>query len=101
ERTRGARFRDLDEISQFAHTLSDRDRNAGYARSGACGMTIREVLEALPGREGVPDKRWFVGRWDELEMLRGLFLGKQSSSLWLHGPRRIGKTSLADRVADL
>lgn len=65
-------------------------------------VDLRSILASLPKREGVPDREWFVGRRLELNSLEGLVCGRQQSgSCWIHGPRRVGKTALSDRISEL
>lgn len=62
-------------------------------------MTPIELLNALPTLTGVEDERWFVGRREDVVGLEGQFAGPEKvGSVWIHGPRRIGKTSLMQRV---
>ena len=40
----------------------------------------------------------FVGRQKEIQQLRSAVLGAQVTPLWMFGPRRIGKSSLSNRI---
>ena len=61
---------------------------------------LEKLLEDLPVDAGMPHPEFFVGREDELGSLRGSFRGRQSGSRWLTGPRRVGKTSIAQRIGE-
>jgi hypothetical protein len=58
------------------------------------------VLQRLGKGMGLRDPFSFVGREQERRALRNALLGQQSGSVWIYGPRRIGKTSLVDRLRE-
>lgn len=45
------------------------------------------------------DFRYFVGREESVTGLIGCAVGERRSSVWIHGPRRVGKSSLAAYLA--
>jgi hypothetical protein len=55
-----------------------------------------DVLAALAIRDGVRDPRYFVGRQEEIATAAAAYsVGQPGAFVWIHGPRRIGKTSLS------
>jgi hypothetical protein len=55
-----------------------------------------EVLAALAIRDAVRNPRYFVGRQEELGIAAAVYLSTQPGAfVWIHGPRRMGKTSLS------
>lgn len=58
--------------------------------------TRLSTLELLASKDGLRDGRLFVGRRRQLSLCAGL--GTTASAIWIWGPRRIGKTSLADEL---
>jgi hypothetical protein len=56
----------------------------------------REIAQSLPRREGVPNLKWWTDRKELCTALEDSVRGEQAGSTWLHGPARIGKTSIAD-----
>lgn len=54
----------------------------------------KDILTRLSVRDAMRDPRYFVGREQELGLASGTYYGDQRSFVWIHGPRRIGKSSL-------
>lgn len=62
---------------------------------------LDSVFERLAARDGMRDDRYFVGRKEALRRLRGCVVARDRHQLgcaWIHGARRIGKSSLAFRL---
>lgn len=61
----------------------------------------RSAVAARLGKgAGLRDAWTFVGRRGELRNLKSRLLGEESGSVWVYGPRRVGKTSLVDRLRE-
>lgn len=65
----------------------------------APALSHAQVLRLLAARQGLFDPRYFVGRAMDVGDLQGC-IGCTGSG-WISGPRRIGKSTLARRIADL
>lgn len=52
----------------------------------------------MVGLKGTLEDGCFVGRRREIQALGSALLGSQVTSLWIYGPRRIGKSSLSNRI---
>jgi hypothetical protein len=62
-------------------------------------LTPEQVLERLSVRNGMQHFEYFVGRQRVFTRLAGVLSQEQSSPGWIHGPRRLGKSSLAQDLA--
>lgn len=54
-----------------------------------------QVFSLLSVKDGMNDPRYFVGREEQHSSVNCCVIGDQRSSVWLHGPKRIGKSSMA------
>lgn len=59
---------------------------------------IDDVIADLAILHGIGIPRYLVGRDELLSGLQGCYAGDVRSSAWLFGPRRIGKTAIAQEV---
>ncbi|MFC1844051.1 ATP-binding protein [Thermodesulfobacteriota bacterium] len=62
-------------------------------------VNSEKVFSALGIKTGIADEKYFVGRKLEMANLSCCYIGENRGSAWIHGPRRIGKTSLANMIA--
>jgi len=58
-------------------------------------LTPEQIMERLSVRNGMRQFEYFVGRQRSLTRLAGVHGQEQSAPGWIHGPRRMGKSSLA------
>jgi len=63
-------------------------------------MDSDHVFSLLSVKDGMTDQRYFVGRQQDVSSLSGCYCLDQRSFAWVHGPRRIGKSSLAQVIMD-
>ena len=59
------------------------------------GTKLDETLCLLGVRDRMSNFAYFVGRDEDVDQLLPCIGGEQRTCVWLHGPRRIGKSSLA------
>lgn len=58
-------------------------------------LKLQEASQMVGLRSPLRDDPTFVGRGREVNKIRASLLGTQVNSIWIWGPRRIGKTSLS------
>jgi len=58
-----------------------------------------EIFNLLGVKQGMTDDRYFVGREELLSSISCCASGEQRTPVWIYGPRRIGKTSIANAVS--
>ncbi|WP_437980758.1 hypothetical protein [Sorangium sp. So ce117] len=70
--------------------------------SGTDSDAALEVLSRLSVRDRMTEFCYFVGRQQTIHSLIGCAMGpSKRSAVWIHGPRRLGKSSLAARLASI
>jgi len=61
-------------------------------------MSQDEILSVLATKSGLAnDRNFFIGRKDQIRDIEHAC--DSGNAVWIHGPRRMGKTALAERVA--
>ena len=61
--------------------------------------SLEKFFSLLSVKDGMSDSRYFVGRKELLSNLSGCVFGDQRSPAWIYGPKRIGKSSVAQAIA--
>lgn len=62
-------------------------------------ITPDEIFSLLSCKNGMNDDRYFVKRKELMAKLIGDISSSQHTSVWIYGPRRVGKTSIAHSIS--